>query len=277
MTERLFSFEYSAPKTDETLGKLKAVHARLQPLQPHFYSVTYGAGGSTKEGTRRTVLDLAAAGNQMAPHLSFGGDRVEVIDELLETYQAAGVQRLVALRGDRPSGIGSGSGMGHANELVTYIREKTGSHFHIDVAAYPEIHPESDSVESEIRYFRVKVEAGANSAITQYFYNADAYFRFRDLCLKSRIEIPIVPGIMPITNYQGLIRFSNLCGAEIPRWLERNLQTVQHDPDALKAFGAEVVTSMCQRLMDYDVPGLHFYTLNHSLPTLTIWENLGLS
>ena len=277
MTERLFSFEYSAPKTDQALDKLKAVHAMLQPLQPNFYSVTYGAGGSTKEGTRRTVLDLAAAGSLIAPHLSFGGDRVEVVDELLETYRAAGVQRLVVLRGDRPSGIGSGSGMGHANELVTYIREKTGSHFHIDVAAYPEIHPESDSVESEIRYFKVKVEAGANSAITQYFYNADAYFRFRDLCLKSRIEIPIVPGIMPITNYQGLIRFSNLCGAEIPRWLERNLQTVQHDPDALKAFGAEVVTSMCQRLLDYDAPGLHFYTLNHTLPTLTIWENLGLS
>ena len=167
--------------------------------------------------------------------------------------------------------------MGQVNGLATFIREKAGSHFHIDVAAYPEIHPESDSVESEIRYFKVTVVAGANSAITQYFYNADAYCRFLDLCLKSGIEIPVVPGIMPIIHYQRLIRFSNLCGAEIPRWLERNLQTVQHDPDALKAFGAEVVTSMCQRLMDYDAPGLHFYTLNHSLPTLTIWENLGLS
>ena len=167
--------------------------------------------------------------------------------------------------------------MMHANELVTFVREKTGDHFHIDVAAYPEIHPESDSVESEIHYFKMKVAAGADSAITQYFYNPDAYFRFQDACAAAGINIPIVPGIMPITNYKGIVRFSELCGAEIPRWIEKHLINYQHDPDTLKAFGADVVTTMCQRLLDGGAPGLHFYTLNQSLPSLKIWNNLGLS
>lgn len=271
------SFEFSAPKTDEALAKLKTVHEKLQALSPHFFSVTYGAGGSTKDGTRETVLELASRGSDVAPHLSFGGDKPELIEELLKTYKAAGISRLVALRGDRPSGIGGGTRMTHANELVEFIRAKTGEHFHIHVAAYPEIHPESDSVESELRYFRTKVDAGADSAITQYFYNADAYFRFRDACESAGITIPIIPGIMPITNYHGIVRFSNLCGAEIPRWIEKHLQTYQNDPDTLKAFGAEVVTNMCQRLIDGGVPGFHFYTLNQSVPTLKIWNNLGLS
>lgn len=191
---RLFSFEFSAPKTEEAVTKVKQVHARLAGLSPHFFSVTYGAGGSTKDGTKQTVLDLASTGSVVAPHLSFGGDKPEIIEALLREYQAAGITRLVALRGDRPSGVGSSMKMSHANELVQFIRQLTGEHFHIDVAAYPEIHPESDTVDTEIKFFKQKVDAGANSAITQYFYNADAYFRFRDLCDKAGIRIPIVPG-----------------------------------------------------------------------------------
>ncbi|MEK9868536.1 MAG: methylenetetrahydrofolate reductase [NAD(P)H] [Gammaproteobacteria bacterium] len=275
--QRLFSFEFSAPKTEEAVEKVKQVHSRLAELAPHFFSVTYGAGGSTKDGTRQTVLDLSATGSTVAPHLSFGGDKPEAIEALLQAYKAAGISRLVALRGDRPSGIGSTTRMMHANELVTFVREKTGDHFHIDVAAYPEIHPESDSVESEIHYFKMKVDAGADSAITQYFYNPDAYFRFQDACAAAGINIPIVPGIMPITNYKGIVRFSELCGAEIPRWIEKQLISYQDDPDTLKAFGADVVTAMCQRLLDGGAPGLHFYTLNQSLPSLKIWKNLGLS
>lgn len=273
---RLFSFEFSAPKTEEAVEKLKTVHGKLCALSPHFFSVTYGAGGSTKDGTKQTVLDLNATGSVVAPHLSFGGDKPELIEALLKEYQAAGVTRLVALRGDRPSGIGGGMNMTHANELVAFIREHTGDHFHIDVAAYPEIHPETENIDSEIKYFKMKVDAGANSAITQYFYNADAYFRFRDLCDKAGIDIPIVPGIMPITNYKGIVRFSDLCGAEIPRWIEKHLQSYEHDPDTLKAFGAEVVTGLCERLLEGGAPGLHFYTLNQSVPTLKIWNNLGL-
>ena len=273
---QLFSFEFSAPKTEEAVTKLKQVHARLADLSPHFFSVTYGAGGSTKDGTKQTVLDLASTGSVIAPHISFGGDEPEVIEALIREYQAAGIMRLVALRGDRPSGVGSSMKMSHANELVEFIRRITGEHFHIDIAAYPEIHPESDTVDTEIKFFKQKVNAGANSAITQYFYNADAYFRFRDLCDKAGITIPIVPGIMPITNYKGLKRFSGLCGAEIPRWIEKQLQACEAEPDTLKAFGEEVVTDLCQRLLQGGAPGLHFYTMNQSLPTMKVWKNLGL-
>ena len=272
----LFSFEFSAPKTEEAIIKVKQVHARLAVLSPHFFSVTYGAGGSTKDGTKQTVLDLASTGSVVSPHLSFGGDNPEVIEAILRQYQAAGITRLVALRGDRPSGIGSSMKMSHANELVKFIRQLTGDHFHIDIAAYPELHPESDTVDTEIKFFKQKIDAGANSAITQYFYNADAYFRFRDLCDKAGIRIPIVPGIMPITNYRGIKRFSGLCGAEIPRWLEKQLQAYESEPDTLKAFGVEVVTDLCQRLLEGGAPGLHFYTMNQSLPTLKVWKNLGL-
>jgi methylenetetrahydrofolate reductase (NADPH) len=277
MSEQLFSFEFSAPKTEEAREKVRKVHARLADLSPHFFSVTYGAGGSTKDGTKGTVLDLSATGSCVAPHLSFGGDEPDLIEALLNEYKDAGITRLVALRGDRPSGIGSGTKMTHADELITFIREKTGNHFHIDVAAYPEIHPESVSVESEIKYFKQKLDAGANSAITQYFYNADAYFWFRDSCINAGVTAPIVPGIMPITNYTGLKRFSDLCGAEIPRWIEKNLISYQEDPESLKAFGHEVVTSMCEQLLAGGAPGLHFYTMNQSMPVLKIWNNLGLS
>jgi len=274
--KQLFSFEFSAPKTDEAVEKVKKVHARLCELDPHFFSVTYGAGGSTKDGTKQTVLGLSATGSIVAPHLSFGGDKPEVIANLLNEYKASGITRVVALRGDRPSGVGGTTKMTHANELVEFIRAETGDHFHIDVAAYPEIHPESDSVETEIRFFKDKIEAGANSAITQYFYNADAYFRFRDLCDSAGINVPLVPGIMPITNYKGIVRFSELCGAEIPRWIEKHLKTYEQNPDELKAFGAEVVTKLCERLLAGGAPGLHFYTLNQSAPTLKLWNNLGL-
>lgn len=274
--KQLFSFEFSAPKTDEAVEKVKKVHARLCELDPHFFSVTYGAGGSTKDGTKQTVLDLSSTGSIVAPHLSFGGDKPEVIANLLNEYKASGITRVVALRGDRPSGVGGTTKMTHANELVEFIRAETGDHFHIDVAAYPEIHPESDSVETEIRFFKDKIEAGANSAITQYFYNADAYFRFRDLCDSAGINVPLVPGIMPITNYKGIVRFSELCGAEIPRWIEKHLKTYEQNPDELKAFGAEVVTKLCERLLAGGAPGLHFYTLNQSAPTLKLWNNLGL-
>lgn len=276
MTDRLFSFEFSAPKSEDAIAKVKKVHARLAALSPHFFSVTYGAGGSTKDGTRQMVMDLAGTGSTVAPHLSFGGDDPGVIRALLESYREAGIKRLVALRGDRPSGIGGALQMTHANELVSFIRETTGDHFHIDVAAYPEMHPESSSFESEIAYFKQKIDAGANSAITQYFYNSDAYFHFVNACAKAGINVPIVPGIMPITNYQGIVRFSSLCGAEIPRWIEKHLVSYQDDPESLKEFGDEVVTRLCEQLLAGGAPGLHFYTLNQAAPTLRIWNNLGL-
>ena len=269
-----FSFEFSAPKTNEAAKKVTQVHAKLIKYSPDFFSVTYGAGGSTRDGTKQTVLNLAKSGSNVAPHISFGGDDAETIGALLREYKFAGINRLVALRGDRPSGTGGSVKMFHANELVQLIRQLSGDHFHIDVAAYPEIHPESETVESEINFFKQKVEAGANSAITQYFFNADAYFGFRDLCKRQDINIPIIPGIMPITNYTGIKRFSELCGAEIPRWLEKQLQSFTTQPDALLAFGADVVTDLCQRLLRGGAPSLHFYTMNRSFPTMTILENL---
>ena len=274
--EKRFSFEFSAPKNEDAIAKIKKVHQRLCEFNPHFFSVTYGAGGSTKDGTKQAVLDINSTGSEVAPHLSFGGDAPEIVEKLLQEYKKAGVKRVVALRGDIPSGSGYSGTMAHADHLVTFIREKTGNHFHIDVAAFPEIHPESKNVESDLKYFKQKVDAGADSAITQYFYNADAYFRFVDACEQMHINIPIVPGIMPITNYRGLVRFSNVCGAEIPRWILQHLQTYENDPLSLKLFGDEVVTNLCRRLLDGGAPGIHFYTLNQSLPTIRIWRNLGL-
>jgi len=270
-----FSFEFSAPKTADAEDKIKKVHDRLLEFNPHFFSVTYGAGGSTKDGTKQAVLDLTAAGSSVAPHLSFGGDPPEKIEALINEYKDAGVKRVVALRGDIPSGVGKRQ-MAYAADLVKFIREKTGDHFHIEVAAYPEVHPESKNVETDINYFKAKVDEGADSAITQYFYSAEAYFRFVDACAAKGVDIPIVPGIMPITNYQGLVRFSTLCGAEIPRWIEKHLQHYEDDAASLKAFGDDVVTRLCQQLLDGGAPGLHFYTLNQSLPSVRIWRNLGL-
>jgi methylenetetrahydrofolate reductase (NADPH) len=272
---KTFSFEFSAPRTTDASSKLMQVHERLRVLNPTFFSVTYGAGGSTKEGTRQAVLGIGAKGSLVAPHLSFGGDPADKIERLLTDYKAAGIRRVVALRGDAPSGVNTNY-LTYASQLVAFIREKTGDHFHIEVAAYPEIHPDSRSVESDLHYFKAKVDAGANGALTQYFYNADAYFRYIDACEKAAIDIPIVPGIMPITHYEGLIRFSERCGAEIPRWIRKHLESYKDDPDSQKEFGAEVVTRLCERLLQGGAPGLHFYTLNQSLPTLRIWRNLGL-
>ena len=270
-----FSFEFSAPRDETAAEKIRKVHAKLDQLSPHFYSVTYGAGGSTKKGTRQTVIDLNKLGTPVAAHISFGSDDPGLVRDLINHYRDAGVTRLVALRGDMPSGL-SGPCLPHANELVAFIREHTGGHFHIDVAAYPEFHPETRFVDDEINYFKLKVDAGADSAITQYFYNADAYFHFMDRCATAGIRIPVFPGIMPITNYEGIVRFSNICGAEIPRWVERTLFSYKDDLPSLRAFGDEVVTLLCQRLLKGGAPGLHFYTLNQSAPTLRVWNNLGL-
>ena len=271
---RHFSFEFSAPRSPEATEKLLQVHDRLQVCHPDFFSVTYGAGGSTKDGTRQAVLTINELGSNVAPHLSFGGDPPEKIEQLLHDYQNAGIKRVVALRGDIPSG--QMTKMTYANELVSFIRDKTGDHFHIDVAAYPEIHPESTSVESDLMFFKNKVDAGADSAITQYFYNPDAYFRYLDACAALDINIPIVPGIMPITNYKGIVRFSKNCGAEIPRWILKHLESYEDDPESLKAFGLDAVTKLCHRLLEGGAPGLHFYTLNQSLSTIHIWRNLDL-
>ena len=235
--------------------------------------MTYGAGGSTRDGTKDTVIALSQEGASAAPHLSFGGDNSETIGELLTAYRDAGIRRIVALRGDRQSGLGTPK-IVHASELVRFIRETTGDWFHIEVAAYPEIHPESKSVSSEIAFFKEKVDAGANGAITQYFYSAEAYFRFLEESAKAHIRIPIVPGIMPITNLTGLQRFSQICGADLPRWLVKRLEDFDDD-DALKDFGAEVVTRLCEQLIQGGAPALHFYTLNQSKPSARILDNLG--
>lgn len=273
---RQFSCEFSAPRTPEACQKLREVHQRLLKMAPGFFSVTYGAGGSTKDGTKQAVLDINATGSEVAPHLSFGSDAEDRIEALLMEYKDAGIKRVVALRGDVPSGTGSTKSMRYASELVTFIRDKTGDHFHIEVAAYPEVHPDSDTAQSDLEYFKLKVDAGADSALTQYFFNADSYFWYVDACEKLGIDIPIVPGIMPITNFANLVRFSEKCGAEIPRWIRRHLESYSNDVESQKKFGEEAVTRLCQRLLEGGAPGLHFYTLNQSLPTLRLWRNLDL-
>lgn len=275
-TEKNFSFEFSAPKTTAAAEQLKKVHRRLVTLDPDFFSVTYGAGGSTREGTVQTVLDLKQDGSEVAPHLSFGGSPSEKIVDLLHMYKDHGINRIVALRGDVPSGMSSLGALRYANELVELIRSATGDHFHIEVAAYPEIHPESPNVESELKYFKIKVDAGANSALTQYFFNADAYFHFLDRCWEYGIRIPIVPGIMPIVNYPNLARFSAACEAEIPQWIRRQMESYGDDRDSVRQFGEEVVTKLCEKLLEGGAPGLHFYTLNQSRPSIRIWKNLNL-
>lgn len=271
---RNFSIEFFPPRTEVGESKLDAVHAELSKLGPEFFSVTYGAGGSTKSGTSKIVLKYQQAGSEMAPHLSFGGTDEEEIRQLLNRYKEAGINRLVALRGDLPSGMGTAVQHRYASELVEFIRNETGDYFHIEVACYPEIHPESNSYASDVEFFKKKVDAGANSAITQYFYNADAYFRFVDYCAAAGIDIPIVPGIMPITNYANLARFSGNCGAEIPRWLGKRLQNFGDDADGLRSFGIDVVTELCDDLLQGGAPGLHFYSMNLSKSISQIWNNL---
>ena len=271
------SFEYFPPKTDAGRDKLLGeTTAALQAVNPGYYSVTYGAGGSTRDNTRGTVLALREQGLDVAPHLSFGLDGEDTILALLEGYREAGIRRIVALRGDLPSGTGSGSRLVYASELVAFIRRHTGDHFHIEVAAYPEIHPQAESYESDLRYLKGKFDAGANAAITQYFYNVEAYFYFLDRCADIGIDKPIYAGIMPITNYANLARFSNNCGAEIPRWIRKRLEGYADDSESIRAFGIDVVTQLCQTLIESGAPGIHFYTMNQAQPTLQICRNLGL-
>jgi methylenetetrahydrofolate reductase (NADPH) len=273
-----FSFEFFPPKTEEGRVKLRAVRERLARLGPRFFSVTFGAGGSTRDRTRATVLETQReSGVACAPHLSCVGATREGIREMLLDYQEHGIRRLVALRGDMPSGMHEPGEFRYARDLVEFVREETGRHFHIEVAAYPEFHPQARNALTDLEHFREKVEAGADGAITQYFFNADAYLRFVERCEAMSLSLPIVPGIMPITNYTQLARFSDACGAEIPRWLRKRLEVLDDDPAALLAFGADVVTDLCRRLLDAGAPGLHFYTMNRAEPTVTIWEGLGLS
>lgn len=273
------SFEFFPPKTEEGLQKLFVEQKKLQSLQPDFFSVTYGAGGSTRDKTVHTVKEtFNTVAIPTAPHISCVGDSKENIAELLDTYKTAGINRLVALRGDLPSGVGLGRNeLRYASDLVAFIREHSGDHFHIEVAAYPEVHPESTSMQADLDAFRQKIDAGANSAITQYFFNIDSYCDFMDRCEAANINIPIVPGIMPITNYDKLARFSKMCGAEIPRWLEYRLKDLRDQPEALQDFGREFITELCDGLIQTGAPGLHFYTLNQAGPTLAICEQLSLS
>ena len=270
------SFEFFPPKTDKGRDKLQHVISDLGAYDPEFFSVTYGAGGSTRDGTQNTITEVLKAGYQAAPHLSFGGDDEAAMEQMLNNYKDAGVKRIVALRGDVPSGSGAVK-LVYANELVEFIRKTTGDHFHIEVAAYPEIHPESDSFTTDLDYFKAKIDAGANSAITQYFFNADAYFYYVDQCQKQGIEAPIYPGIMPVTNYESLIRFSSTCGAEIPRWVKKRLESLTGDQQALLDYGEELVSGLCQQLIDGGAPGIHFYTLNQSAAIQKICDNLGFS
>ena len=269
-----FSIEFFPPKTEEGKAKLRQTREELAKLSPAFISVTYGAGGSTQQGTLDTVLEIKSAGIDAAPHLTCVGSTKENIRELLKTYIDNGINRIVALRGDMPSGMHEMGELRYANELVEFIRTETGDHFHIEVAAYPEFHPQAKSAKADLDHFKCKVDAGANSAITQYFYNADAYFRFVDDCEKIGLDIPIVPGIMPITNYQNLARFSDMCGAEIPRWLRKRLEDFGDDAPSLRAFGQQVITQLCKTLLEQGAPGLHFYSMNRVDPTQVIWREL---
>lgn len=271
-----FSFEFFPPKTAEGAEKLIKVRDTLGELNPKYFSVTFGAGGSTQQGTFDTVTSIQKSGFDAAPHLSCVGSTKENIREILESYKNKGISRIVALRGDMPSGSHEIGEFRFANELVEFIRKETNDHFNIEVAAYPEFHPQAISAEADLNNFKRKVEAGADSAITQYFFNPDAYFRFVDDCENLGLTVPIVPGIMPITNYTQLARFSDMCGAEIPRWIRKRLEGYGDDKESIKAFGEEVVSEMCHQLLEAGAPGLHFYTMNVTAPTLAIWKNLGL-
>ena len=271
------SFVIFPPQTDKGRENLKQTRQDLAALKPEYFSVTFGAGGSTRDRTLETIKEIQAeACVDAAPHLSCIGSTRENISSLLDQYQAAGVKRIVGLRGDLPEDLHEPGEFHYANELISYIRETTGDHFHIEVAAYPETHPEASSAQTDLENFKRKVESGANGAITQYFYNIDAYMNFVDNCNRTGIEIPIVPGIMPITNYQQLARFSAGCGAEIHRWLDRKLQDYGDDLESIKAYGIEFISQMCQHLLDQGVPGLHFYTLNRSEASVAICHQLSL-
>ncbi len=271
------SFEFFPPKTVDGIAKLRETRKQLALLNPKFFSVTFGAGGSTRDRTLDTVVEIQSEGFEAAPHISGISSSKEEITQLLEAYKAKGIRRLVVLRGDLPSGEVSVGDFRYANELVAFIRQATGDWFHLEVAAYPEFHPESSSPKADIQHFKAKVDAGANAAITQYFYNADAYFRFMDQCDTLGISIPIVPGVMPIYNITQLSRFSNVCGAEIPRWLRLRLEEYGDDLESLRALGQDVVTGLCEQLLAGGAPGLHFYTLNQSGIISNIAKNLAIT
>jgi methylenetetrahydrofolate reductase (NADPH) len=269
------SFEFFPPRTAEQQLILESTWQKLAPLNPEYLSVTFGAGGTTLEATREAVQSLAAQTDvPVAPHISCMAHSEQMLHDILVSYREQGVNRLVVLRGDRPDGQQGPGPFQYANELVSYIRREFGDHFHIEVACYPEFHPESESAETEMYYFKQKVDAGADGAVTQYFYNADSYFSFLDDCSKRGIDIPITPGIMPITNYRQLSRFSGMCGAEIPQWLRRRLETYGDDGASIRAFGLDFVTGLCERLLAGGAPGLHIYTLNRANASFLLWQRL---
>ncbi len=273
-----FSIEFFPPRTPEGVEKLRITRTKLAQLKPVYFSVTFGAGGSTQSGTRDTVLEIRQEGFDAAPHLSCIGRSRDELRAILAEYQAHGIRRVVALRGDLPSGYGavgySSGEFRYANELIEFIRAETGDWFHIEVAAYPEVHPQARSPQEDLENFVRKVGAGADSAITQYFYNPDAYFRFVDDARAAGVDVPIVAGIMPITNYTQLMRFSDMCGAEIPRWIRLKLASFGDDSESIRAFGLDVVTQLCEKLLAGGAPGLHFYTLNQAAATTAIWQRL---
>lgn len=274
--KKTFSFEFFPPKTPEGMAKLRTTRQQLAQFKPQFFSVTFGAGGTTRDGTLSTVLEIRSEGHAAAPHLSCIGSTRENISAILNEYRNHGIRHIVALRGDMPSGMVAAGEFRFANELVEFIRSEHGDHFHIEVAAYPEFHPQARSAEDDLNNFVRKVKAGANSAMTQYFFNADAYFRFVDEVQARGVDIPIVPGIMPIANFGQLCRFSDMCGAEVPRWLRQRMQSYYDDTASIRALGLDVVTELCDRLLANGAPGLHFYTLNQAGLLSTVWQRLGL-
>jgi methylenetetrahydrofolate reductase (NADPH) len=274
--EKKFSFEFFPPKTPEGVAKLRETRVQLAQLKPSFFSVTFGAGGSTQDGTLSTVLEIQSEGYEAAPHLSCIGSTRNSIRDILNQYKAGGIKHIVALRGDLPSGMAVAGELGHASDLVKFIRSEHGDHFAIEVAAYPEYHPQARSPDEDLRRFCEKVEAGANSAMTQFFYTADAYFHFVEQVEAKGIDIPIVPGVMPIGSFSQLARFSDACGTEIPRWIRRKMEGFGDDTASIRAFGLDVVTDMCEKLLTGGAPGLHFYTLNQAGLPSTIWKRLGI-
>ncbi len=272
-----FSLEFFPPRDAAAQARLVDCARALEVMDPSYVSVTFGAGGTTRDGTLETVQSLKQLGFDAAPHLSCIGSTREQLRAMLDRYRDMGVRRIVALRGDLPSGMGSMGGhdmLSHAVDLVRLIREHSGDWFHVEVAAYPEMHPQSNGPQKDLQHFVEKVQAGANAAITQYFFNADAYFDFVDRAQMHGVTVPIVPGIMPITNYSQLIRFSDMCGAEVPRWIRLRLAEMGDDRESIRAFGVDVVAELCQTLLENQVPGLHFYTLNNAAATLAIWNAL---
>jgi methylenetetrahydrofolate reductase (NADPH) len=274
--ERVFSFEFFPPKNEDAAVKLREARNALAKLKPRFFSVTFGAGGSTRDRTLEAVVEIQKTGLSAAPHLSCIASSRAELRELLNAYKQHGIRHIVALRGDLPAGTNKPGELPYARDLVEFIRAETGDYFHIEVAAYPEFHPEARDAAQDLQNFKRKVEAGANSAMTQYFYNTDAYYRFVESCEKMGVTLPIVPGIMPITHYVQLARFSDRCGAEIPRWLRKRLEAFGDDTASLRAFGLDVVSELCRALLDAGAPGLHFYTMNQAAPTIAIWNNLRL-